>query len=705
MNTKTRIASPLALAIALLLAGNAAQAAQLDTSTWKCAKCEFPQGAEGTVELGGYSVSDTSARFGDYTGLDEKGGYGLVNALMKWWGKDGMWFTLDGRDLALDSSSLTMGGGLQGLFRVDVFFQNIPRRFYDDTVSPLAVTDYGVLSLPAGFVRGPDTGSMPNLDANLAPAPLGYDRENQGLEFNLTPAKFWSIDADYRQETRDGNRRNWGNFLTFSTEFAQPMAYTTEEYVAGVSYTRGKWFLRGEYYGSTFDSGYAGITWDNPYSGPGSETGQKALAPDNSYNQASLTASYQFDAWQTLLSTRVSAGSMEQTADYLPYSVNPDLVTGALPRSNLGGKVDTSNINLKLTTNPLRELRVTAEYRLDDRDNKTPVETYQGVSADVVLAPEAVSNTPYSFKREDMKLKGVYRLSGIGSVLAGYDYSSYTRDLQERTETETSKLWATLQFRPGNSLDGFFTVATEERTGTEYQALDNLAPQNPLMRKYNMADRDRDSVRLQLGYQPMDTLQLGISSEYSEDEYKNSTLGLTDSDYINVTLDGSIVLPADSSLYLMYSHENFSSTEVGSRDFGQPNWSSEVKDDFDTVVMGISVPAIKDRLDVKLDYTYTDSSSSTSMQTLLANSSYPDQTSRMDMVKLYLDFKYNERLSLRGGYWYEKYDSADWSLESVYPSTIYNLLSMGAQPQNYNQGVAWISFQYAFGKMAAGEEE
>ncbi len=705
MNTTTRIVSPLALAIALVLAGSDAQAAQLDTSTWKCAKCEFPQGAEGTVELGGYSVSDTSARFGDYTGLDEEGGYGLVNALMKWWGKDGMWFTLDGQDLALDSSSLRIAGGLQGLFSVDVYFQNIPRRFYDDTFSPLAETEASVLGLPDGFVRGPDTGSMSNLNANLAPVQLGYDRENQGLEFNLTPSRYWSVDADFRQETREGNRLNRGNFLTFSTEFAQPMSYTSEEYVAGVSYARGKWFLRGEYYGSTFDSGYAGITWDNPYSGPGSETGQKALAPDNSYNQASLTASYQFDAWQTLVSTRVSAGSMEQSADFLPYTVNPALVTGALPRANLGGKVDTSNVNLRITTNPLRELRLTAEYRIDDRDNKTPVEIYQGVSTDAVLAPDAVSNTPYSFKREDMKLKGAYRISGIGSIQAGYDSSSYTRNLQERSETETDKLWATLQFRPGYSVDGYFTVATEERTGTEYLALDNQAPQNPLMRKYNMADRDRDSVRLQLGFQPTDILQLGFSSEYSEDEYSNSLLGLTESDYVNLTLDGSIALPANSSLYLMYSHENFSSTEVGSQDFGQPNWSSEVQDDFDTVVMGISVPAIKDRLDVKLDYTYTDSSSSTSMQTLLASSNYPDQTSRMDMVKLYLDFKYNDRFSLRGGYWYEKYDSADWSLESVYPDTIYNLLSMGAQPQTYDQGVVWISFQYAFGKIASSEEE
>jgi MtrB/PioB family decaheme-associated outer membrane protein len=696
MNISTRNTSSLALAIALSLSAGLTQAAQLDTSNWKCANCVFPEGVQGSVELGGYSVSDTSARFGDYTGLDEKGGYALANALIDWWGKDGMWFSLDGRELGLDSRSLVAAGGLQGLFKLEVFLQEIPRRFYDDTVSPLAETGLGELGLPDGFIRGADTGSMSNLASSLAPVSLGYDRENQGLEFTLTPYRNWSFDADYRQEKRDGNRRNWGNFLTFSTEFAQPMSYTTEEYTAGVTYSKEKWYLRAEYYGSTFDSGYAGITWDNPYS-TASETGQKALSPDNTYYQGSVSASYQFDTWRTLVSTRLSAGTMEQTAGYLAYTVNPMLVTGPLPRVNLGGKVDTTNVNVKVNTSPMNELRLTAEYRMDERDNNTPVESYQGVGADSVPLPAPVSNSPYSFKREDMKLKGAYRISGVGSFQAGYDYSSFERDLQERDKTETDKIWATLQVRPGNTLDGFLTVATEKRRGDDYQVLVNQAPQNPLMRKYNMADRDRDSVRLQLSYQPMDMLQLGVSGEYSQDEYKKSTMGLTDSDYANVTVDGTVVLPANSTLYLMYSHDNIQSTEVGSQGFDQPNWSADVNDTFDTAVVGITVPAIKDVLDLRLDYTYSDSSSRTNMETLVSSSRYPDQTAKMDMVKLYLDYKYSDRLTLSGGYWYEKYDSADWSLDSVYPTTIYNVLSMGAQPQAYDQAVAWVSFTYAFG--------
>mgnify|MGYP000845290155 FL=1 len=704
MNTRKRNSISLALAVGLCLSGVAVNAAEADFSKWKCDKCEFPEGAKGNFELGGYNVSESSARFGDYTGLNEDGSYALANAMVSWWGKDGMWFNLDGRNLGLDSHFLSASGGLRGLFDIEVYVQNIPRHFADDSRSPLTATGLGVLSLPGDWIRGADTGSMPNLASSLAPSPLGYDRENQGLEFNLTPVKYLSVDAQYREETRDGNRRNWGNFLSYSTEFAQPVAYTTDEYTVGLDYARDNWTLRAEYYGSTFESGFDAIVWDNPYSGPGPEFGQKAVAPDNEFHQTSLSGTYRFDLWRTLVSARIATGLMKQTNDFLPYSVNPGLVSPDLPRNHLDGKVDTTNTNLKISTNPTRDLRLTAEYRTDERDNQTPVDTYTPILADSLISSEAFSNAPYSFKREDMRLKGVYRWSGIGSIQAGYDYKRFERDLQERTETTTDRMWATFQVRPGNSLDGFFTLATETRDGTDYQSLVNQAPQNPLMRKYNMADRDRDSMRLQLSYIPTDIITLGLSGEYNEDTYSNSTLGLTAGDYSNIALDGSIQLPANSSLYILYSHENINSEQAGSQGFADPNWTASVEDVFDTAVVGITVPAIKDRLDLKLDYTYTDSSSQTDMVYLNSSSAYPEQTAQMDMIKLYADYKYSDNLSLRAGYWYEKYDSVDWSMEGVNPSTIYNVLSLGAQPQAYDQGVAWISFVYEFGKPEPEED-
>ena len=72
----------LAVASVLSAAGAAAaeQSAGPDTSEWTCTKCPFDRGYRSEVELGGAYVDEDSAKFGDYTGLDEKGGYVIANA-------------------------------------------------------------------------------------------------------------------------------------------------------------------------------------------------------------------------------------------------------------------------------------------------------------------------------------------------------------------------------------------------------------------------------------------------------------------------------------------------------------------------------------------------------------------------------------------------------------------------------------------------
>ena len=45
-------------------------------------------------------------------------------------------------------------------------------------------------------------------------------------------------------------------------------------------------------------------------------------------------------------------------------------------------------------------------------------------------------------------------------------------------------------------------------------------------------------------------------------------------------------------------------------------------------------------------------------------------------------------------YLFEKVRSDDWSLAGVDPSTVSNLLSMGADPFNYEVNVIYLSFRY-----------
>ena len=72
-----KIYSPLFLlgALGVLSAAGTAAAQAVDTSAWKCSACPFPKGTSGMVEAGLGGVSDGSARFGDYTGLQREGAH------------------------------------------------------------------------------------------------------------------------------------------------------------------------------------------------------------------------------------------------------------------------------------------------------------------------------------------------------------------------------------------------------------------------------------------------------------------------------------------------------------------------------------------------------------------------------------------------------------------------------------------------------
>ena len=45
------------------------------TDGWNCARCVYPAGWSLETEVGGGYVSDSSFKFGDYTGLNEAGGF------------------------------------------------------------------------------------------------------------------------------------------------------------------------------------------------------------------------------------------------------------------------------------------------------------------------------------------------------------------------------------------------------------------------------------------------------------------------------------------------------------------------------------------------------------------------------------------------------------------------------------------------------
>jgi hypothetical protein len=96
--------------------GPAAMAQEMpDFEQWQCRFCPFPEkGVSGSADASVLNVSDDSARFGDYTGLDEKGTYVNADADVTYRAGDGYAVSLYARDLGLDSRLIELSAGRQG---------------------------------------------------------------------------------------------------------------------------------------------------------------------------------------------------------------------------------------------------------------------------------------------------------------------------------------------------------------------------------------------------------------------------------------------------------------------------------------------------------------------------------------------------------------------------------------------------------------
>ena len=132
-----RIYSPLFLLGALgALSAAGAAAAPVDTSAWKCESCPYPKGTTGNVEVGMGGVSDDSAKFGTYTGLESRGAYLLLGGDVSHRGDDGYFADLTAANLGIDTRSLEANAGREGLYGLELGYAEIPRYFGDNAMTP-----------------------------------------------------------------------------------------------------------------------------------------------------------------------------------------------------------------------------------------------------------------------------------------------------------------------------------------------------------------------------------------------------------------------------------------------------------------------------------------------------------------------------------------------------------------------------------------
>ena len=691
-----RLHSPLALLAALGALGLTTRAAaQVDTSQWKCTKCPYTKGTTGFVDAGVGYTSDDSTTFGNYTGLSEKGAHLVLGGDVTHRGEEGYWANLRAADLGIDIRTIQGEAGREGRYSLWLDYGQIPRYFAEGAVTPFLGNGGNVLTLPAGFPQA----TMATMPAGQ-PVELGYDASRFQFGGKWIGQENWTYAASFRRDVRDGTKPGAGSFFSTASQLALPVDQTTDQVDASASYSTPTWQATVAYMLSSFRSGSQSLTWANPFNPvvPGATQGQLALAPDNQFHQLTGSASYVISPTMRA-SADIAWGEGRQNESFLPSTANTELLptVPSLPASSLDGQVSTFNFNAKLSAAPLESLRLNAIYARDVRDNKTDVLAYPEVATDMFLAPTLRSNTPYDLTQDRIKLNADYQgVAGL-KLTGGYDWDRRARNYVEVVTTTENTLWGRAVWQAMEPLALTFDLAYGDRSNSTYgTSVWISSPQNPLMRKYNLAARDRTNAGARVDWTVSEGVSIGLGGNWMKDDYDETVIGLNEAETGNVVLDLNWMVSDRTRLFAFAHGERTESRQTGSQAGRAPDWTGTVKDRVEAYGLGIKHAAIPDKLDIGADLSFSRSDSDTAVQTVLAEPPFPQAKTSLDTLKLYATYKLQESLWVTGSWWYERYESTDWRLDGVQPATVYNLLAFGAPAPQYHVNVFRVALRYAF---------
>jgi MtrB/PioB family decaheme-associated outer membrane protein len=558
---------------------------------------------------------------------------------------------------------------------------------------------------------------MPNLGSSLRGTPLKTERDRYGVKFSLFPAREWEISGYAHEDKKDGTRDVGATFGFASASILPvPFTYKTDNFGLSLGYRGKRLQYNIAYTGSLFTSDEHSITWSNPYSTPaGVGSGLMAEAPDNQFHKISGRLGYQLTE-RTRIGGELAYGRMTQNEGFLPYTSNAAISVPALPASSLDAVVDTTLAKLDVNSRPTPRLRINASYTYSNRDNKTPVNNYNYVITDSSLAidpntgqPVVRQNRPYGFKQQLLRTNVGYLLPKHMDVSGGFDYDQMNRTYVLVKDTTDKTLWAKLKARPSEKFEGSLKYSYSKRDASSpivssaTAAYQNpvypesgvgIASMNPLMLAFNLADRTRNKLGVELALTPKDNLSADLSLDYYKDDYSNMALGLNQAKGLTITPTLTYMFSDKLSGAAYYTYEKLSSDQTSNQWIATPYlstiWMESDSNVTQTFGLNMNWKAIPDKLDLGADAAY---STFTGKIGYSSGADLPNLDSTLTALGLHGNYKLKDHLSLRGGLWYEKYKESDWA---KYPSVnlLPTLLSLGTAPQDLDTYLLSIMLRY-----------
>ena len=456
---------------------------------------------------------------------------------------------------------------------------------------------------------------------------------------------------------------------------------------AAFRYAKDKAQFAFEYHGSTFKNADESLFWQDYYRT--TQFGSMALPPDNQMHQLSFNGGYQFSP-KYHLTGALSISNSTQNQDFQPYNVPTIPTSNPLPRDSLDGEVLQANAQLRFTYRPSSKFRLAANYRYDNRDNQTDVDSWIGTVADG-LPTYNYDNSPLSYEHNQLELIGNWRTGSKSNLRFGYEYDLMYREYATLTGSENSDnqehtLFAKFKMQPSMAWNLAMYGEVSDRSLNNY---DPPPDEHSLMIPFYVAERQRDQLGLLVEYMPDQAWSFGARAEYNDDSYDEAQLGLIEAETPSFTLDATYHPSKDVTTYAYYTREQVKSKQYGSAttvgsDPTNP-WQADFDDTMDTFGLGSKVAGLG-KWDIGLDLTYNKSKGKIDMTdfgSTTTTSAYPDLKTELASLKLWAQYHQGKNLVYRLSYWYEDYDADDWALDGLEPASLIDRPSPGPSNTNY----------------------
>ena len=555
------------------------------------------------IELGVGDVSRNSFKFGDYTGLNKRGVYGIANvSVVRRNDDDARYLEIVGRNLGLDSRSLTIEGGEQGNYVLRFGYSELPKLHSDTYQTPYNGMGTSRLTAPAGWAGTIDrtpggaidapiaatvvtTTMMTALAANMKPFEVRTDRKDFSLGLTKLLPAGWDVELSYKHNKKDGTKLKGaplqiaGGGSRGTLLVPDPIDYTDDQFSALARYVGEKLQVQLGYQASLFKNAAQPLVFDNLYYNAASNTGGNMLTgrlgtmPDNQFHQINASAGYTLSK-DTRLSGSVAIGRMTQNESFIPYTSTTLAGLAALPTSSLNGRVDTKHIDFKLNSKLTQSIKLTAGYRYDDKDNRTPVNQYIYQAGDNTLLANYANNATQSTRRWNMPLSKTkevlygdldFHLAKATTLKLAYDYDRVKHTYEPTAGDKEQTVKAEVKHRFNEMASGGISYAYSDRDASNYDgglalqdtytavylaslcvtpntfvykgvvtactapasATGSTTPwlDTPALRKYFLTDRKRDKVRAFANFAPNDRLDLQVGGSYYDDKYPDAETG------------------------------------------------------------------------------------------------------------------------------------------------------------------------------------